>query len=106
GTTAHAAVTVATPVESSKSSGSGVCDMIGSGREWGNDWYDADCYRLMPKQNPKRRETGRYRGVRGGGWLDAAPNTVGGPSDNNTVDTRDFSDPELRATTIGFRCAK
>jgi len=96
----------AVPVGSYKPNGYGLFDMIGNVREWTNDWYDASYYAFMPKINPKGPETGRYRSVRGSGWLDEAPNTVGGPSDNNTVDTRDFSDPDLRATTIGFRCAK
>ena len=98
--------TDAMPVGSLKPNGYGLYDMIGNVREWVNDWYDADYYVFMPKRNPQGSETGRYRGVRGSGWQDVAPNTVGGPSDNNTVDTRDFSDPDLRATTIGFRCAK
>jgi len=96
----------AVPVGSYKPNGYGLYDMIGNVREWTNDWYEASYYAFMPKKNPQGPETGRYRSVRGAGWLDEAPNTVGGPTDNNTVDTRDFSDPDLRATTIGFRCAK
>jgi iron(II)-dependent oxidoreductase len=98
--------TDALPVGSFRPNGYGLYDMIGNVREWTNDWYDANYYAFMPKKNPQGPETGRYRSVRGSGWLDAPPNAIGGPTDNNTVDSRDFSDPELRATTIGFRCAK
>jgi len=103
---AHLEGTDAIPVGSFKPNGYGLYDMIGNVREWTNDWYDASYYLFMPKKNPQGPETGRYRSVRGSGWLDAPPNTIGGPTDINTVDSRDFSDPDLRATTIGFRCAK
>jgi len=103
---AHLSGSDAMPVGSFKPNGYGLYDMIGNVREWVNDWYDINYYAFMPKTNPRGPETGKYRGVRGSGWLDAAPNTVGGPNDNNTVDARDFSDPDTRATTIGFRCVK
>jgi formylglycine-generating enzyme len=98
--------TDASPVGSYEPNGYGLYDMIGNVREWTNDWYDPQYYTFMPKQNPRGPETGRYKTVRGSGWLDEQPGSVGGPSDTNTVDARDFSDVDLRATTIGFRCAK
>ena len=96
----------AMPVGSFKPNGYGLYDMIGNVREWTNDWYDPSYYLFMPKKNPQGPDTGQYRSVRGSGWLDEPSSVIGAPSDNNTVDSRDFSDPELRATTIGFRCAK
>ena len=81
--------------------GYGLYDIIGNVMEWTNDWYDANYYPFMPKQNPKGPETGRYRSVRGAGFFDQ-----GGHGEEKTVNYRNFSDPDLRSTTIGFRCAK
>jgi len=68
--------------------------------EWTNDWYFANYYPFMPKKNPQGPETGQYKSVRGGGWMDG----TGGDELLNSY--RNFSDPELRSPTIGFRCAK
>ena len=81
--------------------GYGLYDMTGNVMEWTNDWYDGNYYPFMPKQNPKGPETGRYRSVRGAGFFDQ-----GGHGEEKTVNYRNFSDPDLRGTTIGFRCAK
>jgi formylglycine-generating enzyme len=88
------------PVGSFAANGYGVFDMIGNVMEWTNDWYFVNYYPFMPKQNPKGPEAGRYKSVRGGGWSD------GGGGDEMTNYYRNFSDPELRSPTIGFRCAK
>ena len=79
--------------------GYGVYDMVGNVMEWTNDWYDFNYYPFMPKVNPKGPETGLYKSVRGGGWADSIGEEV-------AAFYRNFSDPELRASTIGFRCAK
>ena len=88
------------PVGSFPPNGYGLYDMIGNVQEWTNDWYFANYYPFMPKKNPQGPETGQYKSVRGGGWMDS----TGGDELMNSY--RNFSDPELRSLTIGFRCAK
>ena len=81
--------------------GYGLYDMIGNVMEWTNDWYDNNYYPFMPKQNPHGPETGRYKSVRGGGYADQ-----GGHGYEKLTSYRNFSDPDTRMTTVGFRCAK
>lgn len=89
------------PVGSFAPNGYGLYDMIGNVMEWTNDWYDNNYYPFMPKENPKGPETGKYRSVRGAGFADG-----GGHGEEQVVEYRNFSDPETRISTIGFRCAK
>ena len=79
--------------------GYGVYDMIGNVVEWTSDWYDRGYYAFVPKTNPQGPETGLYKSVRGGGWAE-------GRGTKLANHFRNFSDPELRSSTIGFRCAK
>src|SRR5213592_1138288 len=88
------------PVGSFAPNGYGLYDMIGNVMEWTNDWYDNNYYPFMPKQNPRGPETGHYRSVRGSSWED-----TNGHGETKIVHYRNFSDPELRSPTIGFRCA-
>jgi len=81
--------------------GYGLYDMIGNVMEWTNDWYDANYYPFMPKRNPQGPDTGLYKSVRGAGWSEGV-----GEDGQLTNFYRNFSDPELRGLTIGFRCAK
>ena len=81
--------------------GYGLYDMIGNVMEWTNDWYYLNYYAFMPKQNPQGPETGLYKSVRGAGWGDGR-----GEPERLANFYRNFSDPELRSSTIGFRCAK
>jgi iron(II)-dependent oxidoreductase len=89
------------PVGSFASNGYGLYDIIGNVMEWTNDWYDNNYYPFMPKRNPRGPETGKYKSVRGAGFADQ-----GGHGEEKLVDYRNFSDPDTRMTTIGFRCAK
>jgi formylglycine-generating enzyme required for sulfatase activity len=79
--------------------GYGLYDMTGNVLEWTHDWYDFNYYPFMPKKNPQGPETGKYKSVRGGGWSD-------NKGDKLAAYFREYSDPELRGSTIGFRCAK
>jgi formylglycine-generating enzyme required for sulfatase activity len=81
--------------------GYGVYDMTGNVMEWTSDWYDANYFPFMPKENPKGPETGRYKSVRGASWSDG-----GGGGDTKLVSYRNFADPDARSLTIGIRCAK
>ena len=89
------------PVGSFTPNGNGLYDMTGNVMEWTNDWYGNNYYPFMPKKNPKGPGTGRYKSVRGAGYADQ-----GGHGEEKLVDYRNFSDPDTRMTTIGFRCAK
>ena len=80
----------------------GLYDIGGNVSEWLSDWYYDNYYPFIPRKNPKGPETGLYRSVRGANWASGAGE--GHPA--HTVYFRNFSDPELRITTIGFRCAK
>jgi formylglycine-generating enzyme required for sulfatase activity len=91
----------AMPVGSVQPNGYGLYDMIGNVMEWTNDWYDNNYYPFMPKHNPQGPESGLYKSLRGAGWAEG-----GGGGDTKMNHYRNFSDPELHGSTIGFRCAK
>ena len=91
----------ANPVGTFAPNGYGLFDITGNVMEWTNDWYDNNYYPFMPKNNPKGPEKGRYKSVRGAGYADG-----GGDGEEKLVSYRNFSDPDTRMTTIGFRCAK
>ena len=79
--------------------GYGLYDMIGNVIEWTNDWYDRGYYAFMPKTNPQGPDDGLYKSTRGGGWAE-------GRGSKLANHYRNFSDPDLRGSTIGFRCAQ
>jgi formylglycine-generating enzyme required for sulfatase activity len=74
----------------------GVHDIAGNVWEWTNDWYDRDYYSISPESNPPGAATGHYKVIRGGGFTDGAV----------LNSFRNYADPEMRTSIIGFRCAK
>jgi len=51
--------------------GYGLYDVAGNVFEWCHDWYDATYYVSSPYDNPCGPDTGTYRVVRGGSWVNS-----------------------------------
>ncbi|HIF9207928.1 TPA: formylglycine-generating enzyme family protein [Photobacterium damselae] len=73
----------------------GLYDMAGNSREWVNDWYSKDYYKVSPELNPQGPETGTEKVVRG--WGGSMPLTTS-RSHEKPTDSRYISQR-------GFRCA-
>lgn len=90
-----------TPVETYSKGASlyGVLNMIGNVTEWVTDWYGKSYYATYPgdqwPNNPMGPESGQYRVLRGGSWLDF----------RTSATDRISSDPSHSSDKIGFRCA-
>jgi iron(II)-dependent oxidoreductase len=88
-----------TKVGSFQPNGYGLYDMSGNVWEWTSSWYDLYYYGIAPRRNPQGPEKGLYKVIRGGGWLEDDGRL-------GSVYIRNFANPDLKAPTIGFRCAK
>jgi formylglycine-generating enzyme required for sulfatase activity len=88
-----------TKVGSYEPNGFGLYDMSGNLWEWTSSWYDLYAYSVAERRNAAGPAHGHYKVIRGGGWLED-------DSRLGSVYIRNFANPDLKAPTVGFRCAK
>jgi formylglycine-generating enzyme required for sulfatase activity len=75
----------------------GCADMAGNVEEWVSDWYNANYYTVVPKQNPRGPASGQFRVVRGGSYS----------SHSTAIQStmRGWAGPAAGSAGRGFRCA-
>ena len=76
----------------------GAMDMAGNVWEWTADRYNDVYYTYSPKRNPKGPDTGSWRVIRGGAWIDNI--------NRCTTTFRLQFYPGLKTSFIGFRLAR
>jgi len=84
------------PVGQKRPNGYGLYDMLGNVREWCNDMFSDNIYRMSTVHNPKV-VGGRFAVLRGGSWNDNTQKI--------RTAARSSDVPKTRDSTNGFRCA-
>ena len=87
-----------TEVGSFPANGYGLRDMVGNIAEWVADGYDLGQYAVSETHDPRGPEDAPYRVFRGGSWADTDERIA-------SVFYRNFTRPDTRILSIGFRCA-
>ena len=78
--------------------GYGLYDMVGNISEWVTDGYDLGYYAVSPAVDPRGPQEAPYRIFRGASWADTDERIA-------SVFYRNFTRPDTRIHSIGFRCA-
>ena len=86
------------PVGSYPPNGYGLYDMVGNIAEWVADGYDLGQYAVAAPVDPRGPDDAPYRVFRGGSWADTDERIA-------SVFYRNFTRPDTRIHSIGFRCA-
>ncbi|MCX6277389.1 MAG: SUMF1/EgtB/PvdO family nonheme iron enzyme [Bacteroidetes bacterium] len=76
----------------------GIYDMTGNVFEWCSDWYDANWFKISPKNNPTGPSEGIFRVIRGGSWFYDQAGL-------RSAD-RESANPTYRYGYVGFRVCR